>query len=106
MKKIILSAMLVSVTLVSFAQSEKYLGAMKQNVAAIDTSFRNPSNLLTLANTFERIAMAEKNQWLPYYYAALLQVNYGFMNGDKSKTDMIADKAASLISKADSSPTC
>jgi len=102
MKKIILSTAILFVAFTSFAQNEKYIGAMKANIAAIDTSFRNPSNLITLSNTFELIAKAEKNQWLPYYYAAFVQVNYAFVNADKSKTDLIADKAASLISKADS----
>jgi hypothetical protein len=86
----------------SFAQSEKYMTVMKSNIAAIDTSFKNPANLLSLANNFERIAVAEKNQWLPYYYAALCQVNYTYMEQDKSKIDAIADKATVLINKADS----
>lgn len=102
MKKIILAAVICLAAFSGKAQSEKFVGAMKSNIAAIDSSFRNPSNLLTLANTFERIAMAEKNQWLPYYYAALLQVDYGFVSVDKSKTDMVADKATELINKADS----
>ena len=75
---------------------------MKSNIAAIDSSFKNPANLLSLANNFERIATAEKNQWLAYYYAALCQVNYTYMEQDKSKIDAIADKATLLINKADS----
>lgn len=85
----------------TFAQSEKYIASMKGNIAAIDTSFRNPQNLLTLANNFERIANAEKTQWLAYYYAALCQVNYTYMEQDKTKVDAIADKATELINKAD-----
>lgn len=74
---------------------------MKANIAAIDTSFKNPQNLLDLANKFERIAVAEKNQWLAYYYAAFCQVNYTYMEKDKTKIDAIADKATELIDKAD-----
>ena len=77
------------------------MATMKSNIAAIDTSFKNPQNLLTLANNFERIATAEKTQWLPYYYAALCQVNYTYMEQDKTKVDAIADKATVLIDKAD-----
>jgi len=76
MKKILFSATLTLIATASFAQSDRYMSAMKNNIAAIDTSFKNPANLLSLANNFERIATAEKNQWLPYYYAALCQVNY------------------------------
>lgn len=102
MKKIILSIAIVSISTLLFAQSEKFTEAMKKNLAALDTSFRNPVNLLTVANNFERIAAAEKNQWLPYYYAAFCQVNYGFMEKDKSKVDGFADKATALIAQADS----
>jgi hypothetical protein len=102
MKKLLIASVLVSLTMLSFGQSEKYVAAMKNNIAAIDTSFRNPANLLALANNFERIANAEKNQWLAYYYAAFCQVNYGFMEQNKDKVDAIADKATDFINKADS----
>lgn len=102
MKKTILSVAFLITAIVVLAQSEKYVAAMKKNIDAIDTSFRNPANLLTLANNFERIATAEKNQWLAWYYAALCQVNYTYMEPDKSKIDAIAEKATALINKADS----
>lgn len=102
MKKSFLLSSLILLSLLSFAQSDKYIAAMKNNLLGLDTSFRNPANLLAAGNNFERIATAEKNQWLPYYYAAYCQVNYGFMLQDKSKTDGYADKATALINKADS----
>jgi len=101
MKKLILIAVVTFLVTGTFAQSEKYMASMKSNIAAIDTSFKNPANLLDLANKFERIATAEKNQWLAYYYAALCQVNYTYMEKDKTKIDAIADKATELINKAD-----
>lgn len=102
MKKIFVftAAIIMSVATV-FAQSEKYTAAMKDNIAAIGPAFQNPAELLALANKFERIATAEKNQWLAFYYAAYCQVNYAFMQQDKSKTDAIADKATELIRQAD-----
>jgi len=102
MKKLLLIAGGCLVMLSSFAQSEKFTAAMKKNLAELDSAFKNPAYLLTLANNFERIASAEKTQWLPYYYAAFCQVNNGFMEKDKSKIDAIADKATELINKADS----
>ncbi|HOZ77870.1 MAG TPA: hypothetical protein PLY34_07725 [Ferruginibacter sp.] len=102
MKKLLLIAGGCFVMLSSFAQSEKFTAAMKKNLAELDSAFKNPAYLLTLANNFERIASAEKTQWLPYYYAAFCQVNNGFMEKDKSKIDAIADKATELINKADS----
>ena len=102
MKKLLLIAGGCFVMLSSFAQSEKFTAAMKKNLAELDSAFKNPAYLLTLANNFELIASAEKTQWLPYYYAAFCQVNNGFMEKDKSKIDAIADKATELINKADS----
>ncbi len=102
MKKLLLITGSYLLMLSSFAQSEKFVAAMKKNLADMDSSFKNPADLLNVANNFERIANAEKTEWLPYYYAAFCQVNYGFMQQDKDKIDGIADKAAELITKADS----
>jgi hypothetical protein len=101
MKKLFLIASLAFFATGASAKSEKYTASMKSNIAASDTSFKNPQNLLTLANNFERIATAEKTQWLAFYYAALCQVNYTYMEQDKTKVDAIADKATELINKAD-----
>lgn len=102
MKKGIIAMLVCFTSLNLFAQSDKFEAAMKKNLSEMDSGFRNPTYLLKLANAFERIALAEKNQWLPYYYAAFCQVNYGFMEQDKSKTDGLADKATQLINSADS----
>ena len=101
MKKLFLMAAVSFLVTGAFAQSEKYIASMKANIAAIDSSFKNPANLLELSNKFERIATAEKTQWLAYYYAAFCQVNYSYMEQDKTKVDAIADKATELIDKAD-----
>lgn len=96
---------LLTLTIISFAanaQNEKYMAAMKKNIALTDSAFRSPDAFLDLANNFERIGMAEKNQWLPYYYAAYCRVNYSFMQKDPKGNDPIADKAEELIVKADS----
>lgn len=86
----------------AFAQNKKFNTAMKKNIAAMDTSFKTNESILSLANNFERIAITEKDQWLPYYYASFLQVNYAFKINDPLKMDAIADKAEFLINKADS----
>lgn len=91
-----------------FAQSEKYTKAMEKLVPAIDTLW-DADALKELSNSFERIADAEKTQWLPYYYAALARVNSGyamtFVNGqmvsNSAKSDPEADKAEQLLNKAE-----
>ena len=108
MKKTIIFLAMMMTTYFSFAQMpEKFVKAMEQIVPAVDTT-TSPGGLQELANAFERIADAEKNQWLAYYYAALCNVNAGLMMGggnimagDPSKTDPIADKAEKLLDKAE-----
>jgi len=90
------------------AQSEKYTKAMETLVSAIDST-RNHDILIDLGNSFERIANAEKTQWLPYYYAAFCNVQAGMLSlpmdgsfGDNSSiTDPVADKAEKLLAKAE-----
>lgn len=102
MKKLLLLSSVILLSFISFAQSDKYVGAMKNNIGAIDSSFRSAADLVALSNKFERIATSEKNQWLAYYYAAFCQVNAGYVDKDKTKADAYADKATDLIAKADS----
>jgi hypothetical protein len=74
MKKIFVLLFSTAMLSNAFAQSDKYQKAMEVNVVAVDTT-RNPEALRELSSKFERIADSEKTQWLPYYYAALTQVN-------------------------------
>ena len=74
---------------------------MKANFAAMDTAFKKPEYLQQLANSFERIANAEKTEWLPYYYAAFLQLNSAFIQNKPELNDGIADKARVNILAAD-----
>ena len=100
MKKIlVLFAITVSST-VLFAQSDKYVAAMKKNISMLDSVYQK-GNAAELANNFERIGDAEKTQWLPYYYASYCNVINAFTEKDKTKTDAIADKANQLITKAE-----
>ena len=105
MKQLLLAAALF-VTAAASAQSEKYVSAMQPRVAAIDTT-RDATALNDLSAGFERIAEAEKTQWLPYYYAALAKINSGYsltngkMGGSAALVDPIADKAEALLNKAE-----
>jgi len=107
MKKVLSLLVASLLAIASFAQSEKYTKAMEALVAGVDTT-RSHDALLTQANSFERIANAEKTQWLPFYYAALANINAGYSFtmdggfGDKSgDIDPLADKAEALITKAE-----
>jgi hypothetical protein len=108
MKKTILIVTALVMVIAVSAQTEKYVKAMEQKLIGFDTT-RSTEGLQEQANAFERIADAEKNQWLPYYYAALSNVNLGYnyafaagqMGGNADKVDPIADKAETLLNKAE-----
>jgi hypothetical protein len=105
MKKQILLVFALAASIATFAQSEKYTKTMEQLVAAFDST-SSPDQLTTLANSFQRVADAEKNQWLPYYYASLANLTAGYIStmgqmGLADKTDPIADQAEGLLSKAE-----
>jgi hypothetical protein len=108
MKKYLSLLFVLSIGLNVNAQSAKYISAMEAKVTAIDTT-RSTAGWQELGNSFERIAEAEKTQWLPYYYAAVSNVMMGYMlnngtpgSGNSTQTDQIADKAEAMISKAES----
>lgn len=100
MKQILITLICAAIFTDAFAQSERYTGAMQKNLEAFAAA-KSPAEMHDLSNAFERIAEAEKNQWLPYYYAAMTEVLNGFMTTDKTGADVIADRAELLINKAD-----
>ncbi len=101
MKKIIFSLAIIAASISATAQSEKYQKAMAANLAKMETA-KSPLDFQTLSAGFERIASAEKDQWLAYYYAAHTQILNGFMQKEATGNDAIADKAEALVNKADS----
>lgn len=108
MKKLLSFFLLLATFVSAQAQMpEKFVKAMESKVALIDSTVTS-EGYIELANSFERIANAEKNQWLPYYYAALCQVMSGYfamgdnpMGGNADKIDPVADKAKELLDKAE-----
>ena len=105
MKKIIvLTVALFAITIAS-AQSEKYLKAMQENISTLD-AIQTAQGWTEVGNNFQRIADAEKTQWLPYYYVALSNVMAGYMQGagnstpNPAVTDPLADKAEEALNKA------
>ena len=106
MKKImVFAAALLTAAGVS-AQNERYVKAMQENVNKLD-SIRTVQEWTQVGNNFQRIAEAEKNQWLPYYYTALSNVMVGYFQGtlngspNPSVTDPLADKAEAALLKAE-----
>lgn len=108
MKKIISAVMFfVFFWSVAFEQTtatkkefSSFESAMLQNIAQIDTA-SSPTVLITIANSFERIGQVEKTKWQPWYYASYCYTATAFMSPDKTKIDLLADKAESLLQRAE-----
>lgn len=100
MKKIIFLLLAAcSIQLAAFSQSEAYQQKMKETLAQMDSA-RTIQDMQEVVGQFERIGDMEKTQWLPYYYAALTQINIGWrdVKGDKDKN---TEKANAIIKKAE-----
>ena len=108
MKKTIFILSAILIASFSYAQMpDKFVKAMEAKIALIDST-HTVEGYTDLANAFERIADAEKNQWLAYYYAAYCNASAGTIAGaggdmmaaKADKTDPYADKADKQIKKA------
>ena len=74
MKKIfVLVVLLASITLIQ-AQNAKFLKAMQKGLETIGSA-QDLDGWQTAANHFERIASAEKEEWLPAYYQSFCYMN-------------------------------
>ena len=100
MKKMFFALLSLAVVTQGVAQNEKFTKAMTTNIALWDSA-KTADDMLSVSAAFERIGDAEKNQWLPYYYASLSQVLYAFIKNDMSNNDAYAAKAEQLLIKAD-----
>jgi hypothetical protein len=99
MKKVfLLVTAACSFTVAAFSQSDKFVAAMKTNLALFD-SIKTADDAIKLANTFQRIGDAEKTQWTPYYYSGLALSNAGWMptftdkDGNATKINALMDQA-------------
>lgn len=100
MRKILIVFAAFALSATAMAQSEKYTGAMSSKIEELGAN-KTADDFLASSQAFERIADAEKNQWLPYYYAAYAQGIYALIKNEASKNDQFADKIDTLIAKAE-----
>ncbi len=52
------------------------------------------------ANLFERIAKAEKDEWLPYYYVSQINTIASFNQKDKEQVTLLLTKAQDFLNEA------
>jgi hypothetical protein len=81
------------------AAQSKYESGMQKGLEQLQTS-KTVEDMTSTSAFFERIADAEKDKWLPYYYAAYANYITGWMN-PKADKDKVAEKSKDLIAKAE-----
>jgi len=100
--KIILTMVMCFLTAAGIqADDGKYEKAMKKILSKIDSA-QDIGSMLDVANGFERIAFAEKDKWLPYYYSAFMLTLASFTDTTADNKDSYLDKADTFINIADS----
>lgn len=81
------------------AQSRGYFSEMEWAIEDLN-KIETLEDFLGVANKFERIAKAEGDQWLPYYYMSYVYIILGFKQEETEKTDQYLDVAQENIDKA------
>ena len=84
----------------SVAQESKYIQIMEENVNKIDSA-ESLNDWLAIANTMERIAEKEKDQWLPAYYASYCYLMTGIFTEKKKDQEAWYSKADEWIQKCE-----
>ncbi|HLX92524.1 MAG TPA: hypothetical protein VKR32_12625 [Puia sp.] len=98
MKKLVLFSLVLCAAW-SYGQSPRYTEAMKKNLDLMDSA-KTTADFQNVANAFDRIGEAEKNQWLPFYYAGLALTRIGWMD-EKVDKDANAEKVKAECDKAE-----
>ncbi|MBW0178800.1 hypothetical protein [Sediminibacterium sp.] len=93
---IIILSMLFAGQLVAQTKYETGMQKGLEQFAAV----KSVEDMAAASAFFERIADAEKDKWLPYYYAAYANHLTGWMN-PKADKDKVAEKSKDLLSKAE-----
>ncbi|MEN8229488.1 MAG: hypothetical protein ABFS38_15115 [Bacteroidota bacterium] len=99
MKTITLLLTILLVSLSVYSQDEKYQKTMSQTIALMDNASVS-DDYLTCASQFERIALAEKTKWIPFYYASISLIIMSFDEPDGDQRDQLLDRAQQLLDQA------
>ncbi len=93
-------AILILTMMVSYsAFAGDYESAMMQNIKEMYKS-QDEKTLESIAGKFYRIGEAEKDKWLPYYYAAYTYISITYHIEDGDAIDTYLDKAQPMLDKA------
>ena len=96
MKTLTIIALTLLFSNFSIAQDSKYLQIMEDNVTKIDSA-KSAVEWIGIANTMERVAQKETEEWLPAYYASFCYLMTGIFTEDKKEQWSYYEKAEEWI---------
>ena len=99
MKKTLLFVGLILLVLPVMSQPRKYKKAMRSAVETMNAA-SDPAGALELAATFEAIAEAYPDQWLPSYHAGRILFTNSFVESDRDKKDAMLDRMKRSLDRA------
>ena len=99
--KNVIHSILVLLLILSVFGSDKYEKAMRASIDKINEC-KTTADFIRVANTFERIAAAENDKWLPYYYSSFLYVLASYQDSSAEQKDIYLDKSDEFLAIADS----
>lgn len=92
-------AIILTLIVSTLTAQDKYTETMLKNIDAAYNA-KTVAEHQAAANTFERIAAAEKTKWEPYYYAAFSNIMMANLETESAKKDAYLDLAAKDIDAA------
>jgi hypothetical protein len=98
MKTTLFTIIFALVSITGFTQSNEYYQAMGESLGEY-ANCKSGDDFRALGNQFDRIAQAEKDQWLPLYYQAHCNIIAAFIETDPAKKDAILDVAEKSMNR-------
>jgi len=100
MKTTILTIAFVTIASFAFSQEgNKYFNSMEEQIKLMKDS-QTKDDFQDVANNFERISVAEPEEWYPLYYTAFCNIQMSFQTQDGDNKDAFLDQAQVFIDKA------
>jgi len=100
MRKIIIIIIGISIAIVAHADDGRYEKAMMASLAQMDNA-SNPSEFQSVANKFKRIGDAEREKWLPFYYASYAMIISAAMEKNLETKDINLDAAQQMLDQVE-----
>ena len=96
MKKISVLACILISALAFTSPTSKYIKAMKTAITSLFQA-KTMDDFAIAANTFERIGLAEENEWHPHYYLSLSRIFMSTQNTNPEEVDQLLDQAQKAL---------